>query len=228
MSDYTQVTDFSAKDSLPSGDSGKVIYGADVDTELGLISTAIASKLDKINTLTEDTAPVGTTDYLATYDASAAAYKKVLINKIGLGLGTAVLLRGNATQVLSADTITRLTNLGTETLDTGNIASSSKITLTSANQDGWYLCMGAVLFTNTAGRRRVAVTRFDSTNTAQFRVYSEVYGTTNGETLLTTWGVINLTYAASNPDYIALEAQSEPGETLASTTNHRLFAVRIA
>lgn len=44
MSDYTQVTDFSAKDALTSGDPEKIIAGADVDAELAAISTAIATK----------------------------------------------------------------------------------------------------------------------------------------------------------------------------------------
>lgn len=46
MSNYTQTTDFSAKDALATGDPNKKIQGADVDTELDAISTAIASKAD--------------------------------------------------------------------------------------------------------------------------------------------------------------------------------------
>jgi len=46
MSDYTQITDFSVKDSLPSGDAEKIILGSDVDAEFAAISTAIASKAD--------------------------------------------------------------------------------------------------------------------------------------------------------------------------------------
>ena len=46
MSDYSQSTTFADKDALPSGDANKKILGADVDTELSAISTAIATKLD--------------------------------------------------------------------------------------------------------------------------------------------------------------------------------------
>jgi hypothetical protein len=46
MSDYTQVTDFSAKDALSSGDPEKTILGSDVDVELAAIATAIATKAD--------------------------------------------------------------------------------------------------------------------------------------------------------------------------------------
>lgn len=52
MSDYSQTTDFSAKDSLTTGDPEKVILGADVDVELSAISTAIASKLNTSGLLT--------------------------------------------------------------------------------------------------------------------------------------------------------------------------------
>jgi len=46
MSNYSQTTDFSAKDSLASGNASKVIKGSDVDTEFGAIATAIATKKD--------------------------------------------------------------------------------------------------------------------------------------------------------------------------------------
>lgn len=46
MADYSQLTDFSVKDGLSSGDPEKIILGADIDDDLGAISTAIASKYD--------------------------------------------------------------------------------------------------------------------------------------------------------------------------------------
>lgn len=46
MSNYTKTTDFAAKDSLPSGDSGKIIRGSEFETEFNNISTAIATKAD--------------------------------------------------------------------------------------------------------------------------------------------------------------------------------------
>lgn len=46
MSNYTKTTDFAAKDSLPSGDSGKIIRGSEFGTEFDNIVTAIASKAD--------------------------------------------------------------------------------------------------------------------------------------------------------------------------------------
>jgi hypothetical protein len=46
MSNYTKTTNFTAKDSLPSGDSGKIIRGSEFDTEFNDIATAISSKAD--------------------------------------------------------------------------------------------------------------------------------------------------------------------------------------
>ena len=46
MGDYTQANDYSAKDGLPAGNANKKILGADLDTELDRISTAIATKAE--------------------------------------------------------------------------------------------------------------------------------------------------------------------------------------
>ena len=46
MTDYTKTVNFSAKDTLPSGDSGKIIRGTEFETEFDNISTAIATKAD--------------------------------------------------------------------------------------------------------------------------------------------------------------------------------------
>ena len=46
MSNYTKSINFTAKDSLPTGDSNKVIRGSEFDTEFDAISTAVATKAD--------------------------------------------------------------------------------------------------------------------------------------------------------------------------------------
>lgn len=61
MSDYTQITDFSAKDSLSTDDPEKIILGSDVDDELAAISTAIATKYDSTDLATSGQA-TGETD----------------------------------------------------------------------------------------------------------------------------------------------------------------------
>lgn len=49
MTDYTKTTDFTSKDSLPSGDSGKIIRGAEFGTEFDNIQTAVNSKSNTDN-----------------------------------------------------------------------------------------------------------------------------------------------------------------------------------
>lgn len=62
MSDYTQITDFSVKDGLSTGDPEKLILGADFDGEFAALSTAIASKYDSDDIASEAQAEALTLD----------------------------------------------------------------------------------------------------------------------------------------------------------------------
>jgi hypothetical protein len=72
MSNYTKATNFTAKDSLPTGDSNKIVKGTEVDVELTAIASAISSKADSnsptfTGTPTAPTAAAGTnTTQIAT------------------------------------------------------------------------------------------------------------------------------------------------------------------
>lgn len=46
MSNYSKTTNFGAKDTLPSGDSNKIIRGSEFDAEFNALVTAVASKSD--------------------------------------------------------------------------------------------------------------------------------------------------------------------------------------
>lgn len=46
MSDYTRIYNLTVKDSLPTGNSGKVIKGTELDAELNAVASAISSKAD--------------------------------------------------------------------------------------------------------------------------------------------------------------------------------------
>jgi hypothetical protein len=46
MADYNKATNFTAKDTLPTGNASKIVKGAEIDTELTAVSNAIASKAD--------------------------------------------------------------------------------------------------------------------------------------------------------------------------------------
>lgn len=80
MSNYVKATNFTAKDSLPSGNSGKIIKGAELDTEYTAIASAISSKAD-LNSpaLTgTPTAPTATANTNTTQVATTAFVQTAL------------------------------------------------------------------------------------------------------------------------------------------------------
>lgn len=46
MSNYTKSTNFATKDTLPAGDSNKIVKGTEIDTEFNNIATAVSTKAD--------------------------------------------------------------------------------------------------------------------------------------------------------------------------------------
>jgi hypothetical protein len=46
MSNYVKATNFATKDTLPTGDSNKIVKGTEIDNELNAISGAVSSKAD--------------------------------------------------------------------------------------------------------------------------------------------------------------------------------------
>ena len=54
MSDYTKATNFTAKDSLPSGNASKLVKGSELDTEFDALATASATKSDKVSSATNN------------------------------------------------------------------------------------------------------------------------------------------------------------------------------
>jgi len=86
MSNYTKATNFTAKDTLPTGNSGKIVKGTEIDTELTAIASAISSKAD-LNSpaLTgTPTAPTATAGSNTTQLANTA-YVKAEITALSLG-----------------------------------------------------------------------------------------------------------------------------------------------
>jgi hypothetical protein len=83
MSDYTRVYNLTIKDSLPTGNSNKVIKGTELDVELNAVAAAISSKADSndptfTGTPVAPTAPFGTsTTQLATTAFVQAALQAI-------------------------------------------------------------------------------------------------------------------------------------------------------
>jgi hypothetical protein len=107
MADYNKATNFTAKDSLPTGNPAKIVKGTEIDIELSAVSSAVASKAD-INspaltgTPTTPTAAFGTstlqiasTEFVTTAIQSAYPIGSIYINassnanpSVLLGFGT--------------------------------------------------------------------------------------------------------------------------------------------
>ena len=83
MSNYVKATNFTTKDTLPSGDSNKIVKGTELDNEFNAIAGAISSKADLASptftgTPAAPTAVLGTaTTQLATTAFVTAALQAV-------------------------------------------------------------------------------------------------------------------------------------------------------
>lgn len=228
MSDYTQSTDFSAKDALATGDPSKIIYGADIDAELALVSTAIASKIDDINTLSEDTNPSYALDNLVTFDQSANTHKKIAIPRLAGPISTLAYCIGSTSQAISASTWTEVTCIRTQSLDTADVVSvtgsKNRVYSPSSVYDGYYIMFVRFALTLIAGTTlRFAVTRFNSAGVAQSRRYVET--AVDGSTQFMAWGIHSLTN--SSGDFIAPEVWSDNTFTIDNSTQNEFVVFKI-
>ena len=62
MSSYTKTTNFTAKDTLPSGNASKVVRGAEFDVEFSAIQTAVNSKANTASPTITGTVTIPTVD----------------------------------------------------------------------------------------------------------------------------------------------------------------------
>lgn len=69
---YTKTTNFTAKDSLSSGDPNKVIRGSEFDTEFNNIAVAVATKIEANNTALTGTTTVNNITVSGTFSGTIA------------------------------------------------------------------------------------------------------------------------------------------------------------
>lgn len=62
MTAYTKTTNFTAKDSLPTGNTNKKVRGAEIDVEFTAIATAVNSKSDTASPTFTGTVTLPTVD----------------------------------------------------------------------------------------------------------------------------------------------------------------------
>jgi len=122
MANYTRATNFTAKDALSSGNPSKVILGSEHDAEYNAIATAIATKLDDINSLSSETT-IEEADLEIFYDVSASSHKKITrINK-----QRPILQIVHATDAGSSHSNTSYTNMNSSTVSITPKSATSKL-----------------------------------------------------------------------------------------------------
>lgn len=122
MSNYTKLTDFASKDTLPSGNAAKIVKGTEIDDEFEAIESAIATKANTDSpalsgTPTAPTASSGTnttqiasTAFVAaaisaipTEDAASILAKLITVDGAGSGVDADLLDGNQAADFATAD-----------------------------------------------------------------------------------------------------------------------------
>ena len=121
MSDYSKATNFTTKDTLPTGNAGKIVKGTELDTEFTAISSAIASKADVsspalLGTPTTPTATIGSN----TTQIASTAFVKTAVDALGT-IGTMAAQNKTAVDI-TGGTIVGITDL---TVADGGTGASS-------------------------------------------------------------------------------------------------------
>jgi len=88
MSDYSKSTNFTTKDTLPTGNAGKIVKGTELDTEFTAIASAVASKADVSSPalLGTPTAPTATAGSNTTQIANTAFVQTALASAFTTGM----------------------------------------------------------------------------------------------------------------------------------------------
>lgn len=120
MANYNKATNFTAKDSLPTGDAGKIVKGTEIDTELSAVSNAIASKAD-INSPTFTGNPAAPTAGAGTATTQVATTAFVTAERTNTSTLTNKTLTSPVlnTPTISGGSITGITDLAVADGGTG-------------------------------------------------------------------------------------------------------------
>ena len=123
MSNYSKLTNFTAKDSLPTGDSNKIIKGTEIDAEFVAIAAAITSKANNASPVLTgtplaptasagtNTTQVATTAFVATAVDNINTLSAFTLQEVGTELifmynGTAVAKLTSAGAFSAIDNVT--------------------------------------------------------------------------------------------------------------------------
>ena len=145
MTDYTKTTDFARKDTLASGETDKVVKGAEFEVEFDNIATAIATKFDNasvvdINDGNIDNTVIGATTPAAATFTTVTASGDVTVDTNVLKVDTANNRVGVGTASPSEELHVKETSTGLSSSPTvlieGTGGSATNIATLQLNADG--------------------------------------------------------------------------------------------
>jgi hypothetical protein len=206
MTNYTKSTNFTAKDSLPSGDSQKIIRGSEFDTEFNAIETAVNSKADKsgsVLNLNASSLLIGTTtDFTSTTLAGPAAFGGIGIYPYSVYFGAPSTNTGiNSVLSIENQSIFSGTN-GASLQYIAGLTSTPKISNTGAGGNSGVIAFGEYL----------APSVESSGSTARVQLYGIVTDCFRGATndLSTNTGnlITGAQFSSGHPDTLPVTART--------------------
>jgi hypothetical protein len=125
MSNYTKGTNFATKDTLPTGDSGKIVKGTEIDSEFNAIASSISSKAD-----------TASPTFTGTPAAPTAAGGTNTTQLATTAFVTGAISNNNTTERAATVTLTNKTISADNNTISGIAASSFVVSNSSGNVDG--------------------------------------------------------------------------------------------
>jgi hypothetical protein len=206
MSNYTKSTDFASKDTLPSGDSAKIVRGTEIDAEFEAIEVAVNSKVN--------VSDIGSTVQaydadLTTLGAGGAGARSFL----GLVIGTDVQAYDADLTTWAGKTAPSGTVVGTSDTQTLTNKTLTSPTLTTPNID-------SASFATVSGTAPIypcrAWVNFNGTGTVAIRASGNVSSITDNGTGDYT---VNFTTAMPDANYSpTIASQLDQGGGAGSAT----------
>ena len=245
MSNYVKATNFATKDTLPTGDSNKIVKGTEIDNEFNAIAGAVSSKADLSSpaltgTPTSTTAAAGTnTTQIATTafvinerTTAGTLTNKTLTSPVVSGLsltdGSFVVEGSTADDFETTVAFTNPTADRTITFPdkTGTVALTSDIANTALfTTSGTYTIAGTTLTVSALshGRSVGDVVYLDFTSGTAVDNYFTVDTVANANTFTVNYGASltssgNVTGYYSNKGLISI---ASPAEAVAGTNTDR-------